>query len=60
MTIPDEDSNTAVVERQALVAECLTAYQGNLVPFMRWNGPAPFAQIQSSTPNASYSAMRVR
>jgi hypothetical protein len=58
MTIPDEDSNTAVVERQALVAECLTAYQGNFVPFMRWNGPAPFAQIQSSTFNASYSGMQ--
>jgi hypothetical protein len=57
-TMPDENANLAVIERQSITAECIIDYRGNLIPFMRWNGPPPFAQIQSSTPTASYSAMQ--
>jgi hypothetical protein len=57
-TIPDYGSGSAVVENQAIASECILNYQGNFAPFMRWNGPEPFVQIQSSTPTASYSAMQ--
>jgi len=57
-TMPDENANTAVIERQSITTECVTDYRGNMIPTKRWDGPPPFAQIQSSTPIGSYSAMQ--
>jgi hypothetical protein len=58
-TIPSDGSNIAVVEGQSCSTECIVDYRGNFVPYMRWYGPEPFAQVQSNISTMSYSAMQV-
>jgi len=52
--IPD---NGLTVEGLYYTVECIVDFGGDIVPFMRWDGPRPFGQAQSNTPTRIWSGM---
>jgi hypothetical protein len=47
----------AAVEGVYYSHECETYFQGNILPFMRWQGPEPFGQGISRTPGIVWNGM---
>jgi len=50
-------TNGLIVEGFYYTVECIVDFSGNIVPYMRWEGPAPFSQAQTNTDNRVWSGM---